>query len=89
MDDRREMKIRYFAWVRDNIGQSEEDVSLPQGVSTAADLMAHLAGQSSGHARAFSNTASIRIAINQQFAPADSLLSDTDEIAFFPPVTGG
>ena len=83
------MKIRYFAWVRDHIGQSEEELSLPADITNAAELMRYLAGRSAGHARAFSKPASIRVAINQQFASPDTVLADHDEVAFFPPVTGG
>ena len=83
------MEILYFAWVREKIGTGAEQVELPVGVATVAGLVEHLAGRSPGHAAAFSNRASIRAAVNQDFATLDTPVSNSDEVAFFPPVTGG
>jgi molybdopterin converting factor subunit 1 len=83
------MDILYFAWVREKIGTGAERMELPAGVSTIAALVEHLAARSPGHAAAFANRASIRAAVNQDFATLDTPVSDGDEVAFFPPVTGG
>lgn len=83
------MKILYFAWMRDHIGTSRETRPLPQGVSTVAGLVQHLRQQSPGHARALSDMAVVRVAVNQVYGDENSPLSEGDEVAFFPPVTGG
>lgn len=83
------MKILYFAWLRTEIGIGEETAVPPAEVSTAGALMDWAAGLSARHAAAFSKRDSIRIAINQEFAELDTPLGDAEEVAFFPPVTGG
>jgi molybdopterin converting factor subunit 1 len=83
------MRVLYFAWVREKVGTGEEELALPAGVGTVAALVDHLAARSPGHAAAFANRATIRAAVNQDFAAPDTPVSDRDEVAFFPPVTGG
>lgn len=83
------MKLLYFAWLRERIGKSQEDMDLPEGVSTIADLVAHLVTLGDGYASAFSEPAAVKAAINQDFAKVTDAICDTDEVAFFPPVTGG
>ncbi len=83
------MQILYFASIREQIGKSEETISKPDGVETIADLVAHLRSFSEGHYNALESMMFVRIAVNQVHAQADHPVSDTDEIAFFPPVTGG
>ena len=83
------MKLLYFAWVRQKTGRGEEDMALPAGVKTVGELIAHLRGRGHGYADAFSDPNRIRAAINQEHARFDAALRDEDEIAFFPPVTGG
>ncbi|MCW8085802.1 molybdopterin converting factor subunit 1 [Sabulicella glaciei] len=83
------MKILYFAWVRERTGVAEEEIALPEGVRDVAALVEHLAGRSPGHAAAFENRRTIRAAVNQDFATPDTPVAPGDEVAFFPPVTGG
>lgn len=83
------VKLLYFAWVRQKIGKAEEEFALPDDVSNVHELMKNLAKRSPGHAAAFGNADSIRCAVNQEHRAFDTLIKDTDEIAFFPPVTGG
>ncbi len=83
------MKIYYFAWVRDHVGTSFEDISCPQSVKTIEQLAYYLKQQSNGHALAFEDLSAIRAAINHQFVANDAEVTDRDEVAFFPPVTGG
>jgi len=83
------MKLLYFAWVREKTGIGEETVSLPDEVSTARDLVAWLKGRGDGFAAAFSEDALVRVAVNQEYATLDEPVADGDEVAFFPPVTGG
>jgi molybdopterin synthase sulfur carrier subunit len=83
------MKVLYFAWLRDRVGVSEEMVDPPIEVTTVGELMAWLAQRSDRHGEAFADLAIVRCAINQDYAKAHESFSRTDEIAFFPPVTGG
>jgi molybdopterin synthase sulfur carrier subunit len=83
------VKLLYFAWVRQKVGRGEEEMALPAGVKTVADLIAHLHGHGGGYADAFADTKRIRAAVNQEHVGFDASVRDEDEIAFFPPVTGG
>ena len=83
------MKLLYFAWLRTRTGIGEEDVSLPDGVATVADLVTWLKARGPGYATAFAEMQAVRAAVNQAYVPFDHPVADGDEIAFFPPVTGG
>ncbi len=83
------LKILYFAWMRDHIGHSQAIITRPAGVHTIADLIAHLATLSDGHAKALSNMSVVRVAVNLDYVDLDAAVRDGDEVAFFPPVTGG
>jgi molybdopterin synthase sulfur carrier subunit len=83
------MKVLYFAWLRDRVGTGEETVDPPPDVCTVGDLMAWLAARSETHARAFSDPAIVRCAVDQNFADVNAPLDGAAEVAFFPPVTGG
>jgi len=83
------VKVLYFAWLRERIGTGEEEVHPPAGVATVAGLIDWLAGRSPGHARAFENRTVVRCAVNQDFAEPGDAVRPGDEVAFFPPVTGG
>lgn len=83
------MRILYFAWLRQKIGVAEEEVTPPPGVRDVAGLREWLATRSPGHAAAFADAKQIRAAVNQDFAAPDHAVAASDEIAFFPPVTGG
>jgi sulfur-carrier protein len=83
------LTILYFAWLRERTGTSEESVTLPVGIRTVGDLVAWLTERSPGHASAFADRKTIRCAVNQDFADPATRLHPGDEVAFFPPVTGG
>ena len=84
------MKILYFAWLREKVGRAEETIDgLPGDVATVADLIDHLAGKGGGYADAFAERSVIRAAVNQAHAELSQPLAPGDEVAFFPPVTGG
>ncbi|MDE8350184.1 MAG: molybdopterin converting factor subunit 1 [Acidocella sp.] len=83
------MKLLYFAWLREKIGHSEEDVILPANLVSVADLVAWLSGRGPGYREAFAQAKLVRCAIDQDFAQADASIAGAKEIAFFPPVTGG
>jgi sulfur-carrier protein len=83
------MKLLYFAWVRQKIGRGEESFPLPPGIATIADLVAFLHERGKGYAEAFGEPARLRAARNQEHVSFAAPITDEDEIAFFPPVTGG
>ncbi len=83
------VQVLYFAWLRERAGRSEEHVALPPGVATVGALVAHLAGLDDAHRAAFAHASLVRAAVNQEFAAYDAPIVDGDEVAFFPPVTGG
>lgn len=81
--------VLYFAWLRERVGVAEETLSPPASVVTVADLVAYLAGLDQRHAAAFKDRETVRCAVNQEFADPATVLRPGDEVAFFPPVTGG
>ena len=83
------LHLLYFAWLRERVGTAEERIVLPAGVATVGELIAWLQARSPGHAAAFAAANRVRCAVNQEFAGPDAPLRPGDEVAFFPPVTGG
>ena len=83
------MKLVYFSWVREKIGTPDEELNPPNHINTVSELINWLTSRGEGYASAFADLSSIRIAINQEYAKQDAAIRATDEIAFFPPVTGG
>jgi sulfur-carrier protein len=83
------LKILYFAWVRERIGLDEELVEPPPQVATVAELALWLAQRSDGHAAAFSDLTKLRAAVDQRFSGLDGSIEGAEEVAYFPPVTGG
>lgn len=83
------MKILYFAWLRSKIGVPTETLDLPAEVTTAGALVEWLKTRSPRHAEALANSKVVKVAVNQEHVPYDHPISPTDEVALFPPVTGG
>ena len=83
------MSLLYFAWVRQRVGKVEEIMALPADVKTVSDLIMHLKRLGPGYADAFADESRIRVAVNQRHARFDAAIDAEDEVAFFPPVTGG
>ncbi len=83
------LTVLYFAWLRERTGSAQEDLPMPDGVGTVADLMDYLSSRDARHAAAFRDRTTIRCAVNQEFAHPSSPVGPGDEVAFFPPVTGG
>jgi molybdopterin synthase sulfur carrier subunit len=83
------MKLRYFAWVRERIGKTDEDIDLPADITTVGDLMTWLAARGEEYASAFENPRVIRAAIDRSHVRAEAPIAGAREIAFFPPMTGG
>ena len=85
------MKVRilYFASLREKIGKEAEEAELPAGVATVAALRSHLRGRGGLYESAFAEKALLRAAVNQDMVQPAAAIKAGDEIAFFPPVTGG
>jgi molybdopterin synthase sulfur carrier subunit len=79
--------VLYFAWVRERIGLPKE--RLETEAATVADLVAELRTREERYAVAFADTASLRVALDQELADFDAPLKGVREVAFFPPMTGG
>ncbi|WP_149141945.1 molybdopterin converting factor subunit 1 [Gemmobacter caeruleus] len=82
-----QVTVLYFAWLRERIGQPREVVET--GAITVADLVAELAARSEGHALAFADLTSLRVALDQELSDFAAPLAAAREVAFFPPMTGG
>lgn len=83
------MKAVYFAWVRERIGKSEEEIAPPAHVRTIGELIEWLAGRGEEYAHAFERAQYIRAAIDRQHVRQEASIAGAREIAFFPPMTGG
>jgi sulfur-carrier protein len=83
------MRLLYFAWVKEKTGIGDEEVDIPAGVTTVAELMAWLKTRGPEFEHAFARSEVIRAAIDQSHVRHDAHLAGAREIAFFPPVTGG
>ncbi|WP_419910610.1 molybdopterin converting factor subunit 1 [Hoeflea sp.] len=83
------VKLVYFAWIRERIGKSEEDIELPDGVETVSDLIGHLCTRGDEYALALEVPEVIHVAINQEHRQHSDRIGEAREIALFPPMTGG
>ncbi|WJH39565.1 molybdopterin converting factor subunit 1 [Aliirhizobium terrae] len=79
----------YFAWVRERIGKSEEEIELPEDVITARDLLNHLKSLGEEYENALQYPDVIRVAINQEHVEHSEKIAGAREIGIFPPMTGG
>ena len=83
------VKLLYFAALREQLGCADETLALPEGVSTVADLRAHLMTRGGAWQTSLAATRALRVAVNQVMARPGTPVKAGDEVAFFPPVTGG
>lgn len=83
------MRILYFAWLRERVGIAEETVEPPAEVRDVAGLLAWLRSRGGAYSAALADLSLVRVAVNQDYAQPDAPVSSGDEIALFPPVTGG
>ncbi len=81
------LTVLYFAWLRERIGESEEQVET--AAPTVADLVDELRAREPRYALAFSDLRSVRVAVDQELAEMNAPLAGVREVAFFPPMTGG
>lgn len=83
------VNLVYFAWVREKIGRDEEVVELPSETISIGELISHLKSLGDEYDAAFEHQNVIRAAINQEHAEHDEIVRDGNEVALFPPMTGG
>tara|TARA_Y100001978_G_C23455535_1_gene319781 strand:- start:177 stop:428 length:252 start_codon:yes stop_codon:yes gene_type:complete len=83
------MKLLYFAWIRTNLGVAEELLDVPSEIKDVEGLLEWLINRGESYKNVFSDLSLIRVAVNQEFVDLDNAITKGDEIAFFPPVTGG
>jgi molybdopterin synthase sulfur carrier subunit len=83
------MKLLYFAHLRSKIGTAEEQLDLPAGVADVAALIEWLKGRGPKFADALGNPKALRVAVNQTYVGWQHPVKPGDEVAIFPPVTGG
>ena len=81
------LDVLYFAWLRERIGAPRERIETD--AATVADLVEELKARSKAHALAFSDMASVRVAVDQDLTGMTASLDGAREVAFFPPMTGG
>jgi molybdopterin synthase sulfur carrier subunit len=83
------VKVLYFAKLREDLGKSSEELTLPGDVATVASLRAHLLARGGAWQAALAQGRALRVAVNQEMAEPGTPVRAGDEVAFFPPVTGG
>jgi molybdopterin synthase sulfur carrier subunit len=83
------VRVLYFASVREKVGKDVEEIDVPASVTTVAALSSHLRSRGAGYQNAFSEKTLLRAAVNQDMAQPSASIKAGDEVAFFPPVTGG
>jgi molybdopterin converting factor subunit 1 len=83
------MKVLWFAWLRSRVGSAEESLTPPPEVRDVRGLLDWLRTRSPGHAEALKNLDVVRVAVNQTYVKPDHPIAAGDEVAIFPPVTGG
>ena len=83
------MKIKYFAWVAEIIDKREEEIKVPDQVIDVNTLINFLCTMDESYEAAFANRKQIKFAINQKLSRSNAKITNNDEVAFFPPMTGG
>jgi sulfur-carrier protein len=84
-----QITVRYFAWLRERVGKSEETIYIPMSVSTVAGLADWLASRGPDYAAAFEQRDVIRVAVDHAHARPTDSIKGAREVGFFPPITGG
>ena len=83
------VKILYFARLREDLGRNAEELELPADVATVAALRSHLMARGGAWSGVLAQGKALRVAVNHEMADAATPIKSGDEVAFFPPVTGG
>ena len=83
------MVIKYFSWIKEHIGKSEEQIILPSNINNINQLINYLNEIDEKYKLLYEKKELIKIAVNKTYSSFDTNISNSDEIDFFPPVTGG
>ena len=83
------MVVKYFSWIKEHIGKSEEQIDLPSNITNVNQLINYLNEIDKKYYIIFEKKELIKIAVNKTYSSFETNISNSDEIAFFPPVTGG
>ena len=83
------MVIKYFSWIKEHLGKSEEQITIPSDITNVDQLINYLNEKETKYNLLFEKKELIKIAVNKTYSSFDTKVSNNDEIAFFPPVTGG
>ena len=83
------VKLVYFARLREALGVSEENIEIGDSVNDIATLTRWLRERGENWAKALDSKSAVRAAVNLDMAQPNTKIADKDEVAFFPPVTGG
>ena len=82
------IRVLFFARIRDQLGVSDLEIELTEGVHNLSQFTAHLISENPAFGDILTQP-NVLVAINQEFGSAETTVEDGDEIAYFPPVTGG
>ena len=83
------MNILYFSWIKDKLDKTKENITIDENISSVAELITFLKSKDETYKEVFKDISSIRVSINMETANMEDPISNNDEIAFFPPMTGG
>ena len=83
------MQVLYFGWVRSRIGIGRETIEPPPGIADVRGLIEWLRAENPRYEEAFKDISALRVAVNQELTTLDTPIAANDEIAVFPPMTGG
>ncbi len=83
------IQLKFFASVREKLGISEELLALPEQIKTVGEVREFLIARGGVWAEVLAEGRALRMAYNLQMTTAETAIEDGDEVAFFPPVTGG